>query len=335
MSSSSNIQRSDVGNWDAAYKGMIEDYDKAVVFWEKSSLRQETTNFFKETTLPLRNLEIDQVIVIGGGTLHSHHDFGAQMPFGYHPDQHKAPMYQFVEFEYWVSLLKTKFDLSGKIYLQDPWYNYIDKAFIESKGFKVIPASNSFGSSTGHRMMTSKTFLFIPVGGFTELIKRAIEVAHPALMIGERIELPSHPAWNERKKMMESCGRLVDYDRLNYKGEHMMAGEIARRKIFWPYYSSHLAKPMWTFTDHPEDEHTHVKGLAEIKSNYLGPPTDDMIWASRMWVFWKPDNESRLKVLKIEDGLDCRCFGCQAELPFVPPSMRIDRPPSVVSQAED
>jgi hypothetical protein len=334
MSSSSNIQRSDVGNWDAAYKGIIEDYDKAVTFWKKSELRQETTKFFKETILPLQNLEIDQVIVIGGGTLHSHHDFGAQISFGYHPDQHKAPMYQFVEFEYWVSLLKTKFDLSGKIYLQDPWYNYIDKAFIESKGFKVIPAPNSFESSTAHRMMTSKTFLFIPVGGFTQLIKRAIEVAHPALMIGQRIEQPSHSAWNERKKMMVSCGRLVNYDRLDFKGEHMMAGEIARRKLFWPYYSSHLAKPMWTFTNHL-DEHTYVKNLAYIRTSDLGAPPDDMIWVRGMWVFWKPDDESRLKVLKIEEDLDCQCFGCQAELPFVPPSMRIDRPPSMVSQAED
>lgn len=68
--------------------------------------------------------------------------------------------------------------------MQDPEFNNLDVEFLQLRGFTVIesPASDAY--------MSHDTFLFTP-GGEQDPVVAAIDVAHPAIYIGN--DLRDHP----------------------------------------------------------------------------------------------------------------------------------------------
>ena len=66
------------------------------------------------------------------------------------------------------------------IYVQDPTFNHVDIALLESLGYTVLESPDAF------KQMTINTFLFDPHVDW-KLTVKALEVADPCLRIGNMI----------------------------------------------------------------------------------------------------------------------------------------------------
>lgn len=82
-------------------------------------------------------------------------------------------MTQFIAFEYWLSLLKTRAKISEVVF-QDPAFNKVDRAFLASRGFHTV-----LSEGEAEETITAETFLFAPVGNVINITMHCLSVGHP------------------------------------------------------------------------------------------------------------------------------------------------------------
>ena len=140
--------------------------------WETSSCRKELVDWLDGNLLKSDLLNVDQCICTGIGSFTGSHDPN-------YPADCKRPMYQLAAFQTILEMLKRRFD-SQEVYFQDPAFNTLDKEFLQSRGYRIVTSPEAYDR------MTASTFLYAPCNEWFVVFK-AIEVAHPALFIGNDV----------------------------------------------------------------------------------------------------------------------------------------------------
>ena len=143
-------------------------YDKA---WKSSSTYSRSRSTIQKL-LQHPSLRITNAIFLGLGSLSSQPTSAAC----------EHSMAKLVAFESIIRLLREKHPLHPwRIYLQDPCFNDLDRAFLASLGYGILesPASNEY--------ITEQTFLFAP-GNCWDVVFASLTKKSPALLITQPLE---------------------------------------------------------------------------------------------------------------------------------------------------
>lgn len=143
-------------------------HDKA---WKSSSSYSRSRSTIHKL-LQHPSLRITNAIFLGLGSLSSQPTSAAC----------ERSMAKLVAFESIIRLLREEHPLHPwRIYLQDPCFNDLDRAFLASLGYGVLesPASNEY--------LTEQTFLFAP-GNCWDVVFASLKKTFPALLITNPLE---------------------------------------------------------------------------------------------------------------------------------------------------
>lgn len=324
-------------------------YRQNRILWRNSEQREEVRDLFERSILPLKCIkDIDQAICIGLGSFCQENEFiagdygieGLMYPKGL------VSMTQFIAFEYWIELLRTQTDITS-ILFSDPAFTNVDISFLAARGYyDIIDDAES--------RVTEETFLFAPIGNHLDVLADCIKTAHPHLMISNSIESSGHVI------DIKSLRRGESYCKLKSHGRYQRV-ELARRKITRPFQNTHIARPLLRLTDAmpwgytvPKENYERFRAGSNIHRTYandrrgnegarMAPGLADLqrqnihpalLWTSHVWIYWKPDNRSRLYGMQLgpkDDLKYCTCFDCTKVIPAVDMGLSRERPPSPIT----
>ena len=289
-------------------------YDEASRLFRASDQFAELNTLFQEKILKQEKIEINQVICLALASFSA----GLISPDDdYH--QGNQTMSQFVLFEYWLDLLKTKENFTGfseGVFFQDPDFDALDKTFLTSRGYKVLEPVTGLEAM---EKMTEKTFLFCPCGNVKSLLYDSLKVAHPTLMISTTVEnVDAH------YKNYSNDGRLIgtdwipplfsDWTKYGFPNLNPERKEkwLAERRLHYAFINERVFHPLWRFTDYSDGDYFgYYPGLARQRMNSLSQEVlgSTFSWFENIWIYWRPDDKRLLRKFELWDELDCRCFG--------------------------
>ena len=156
----------------ANLKSMVDLHVTLKEAWEASPQHLEfSAAITKAMHKPLR---ITSCMCLGLGSLCG--ELGPLEP----PNLAANPMKQLITFETSISMLRQQHNISH-VYFQDPVFNAVDRAFLESRGYTILesPASNT--------VLNEETYLFMPYVHVNVALATLREY-FPMLVLSYRIE---------------------------------------------------------------------------------------------------------------------------------------------------
>lgn len=158
---------------------LLKHHDALTRYHKISPATREAKSLAARTINKQPNFSITNCICLGLGSMAGIFHDSTHTNVSDAKDFDLAPLSQLVAFEFWITILKKRSSIQH-VYFQDPQFNAVDKAFLNSLGYEVIdsPASKD--------LITAETFLYTPYTNM-DAIYNTMKGCFPALYIGNDI----------------------------------------------------------------------------------------------------------------------------------------------------
>ncbi|MCJ1435260.1 hypothetical protein MMC27_004632 [Xylographa pallens] len=193
---------------------MNQRYEITKKEWSEFNAAKLRKNVLNENSNVLNKVKIDQVICTGIGTLSAFHEQDADC----------NSYNQLAELEMFLEQLtppsQGPTNKKMNIFMQDPSFNELDKAFLRGRGFHILEHPEAYNR------MTATTFLYA-AGNHDDVMYHAFRVVEPSLFVGNNLA-----EWGERNGLPNPDNKGQYYDASIRRDTSVIDGFVSRHRKF-------------------------------------------------------------------------------------------------------